>query len=100
MITKAPPEQYSNLEKIGEEIKLLNEYENTIISFDDILGTSNSKNIDQFFISERNINLDIFYLPQSYFDLPKLSRKSNSNKTILFNETLKDIEEFYRDFGG
>ena len=75
IITKSPPEQYTSskikIKEIGDEIKSLNEYENGIIVFDDILGSSNSRFIDQFFITGRHDNLDIYYLSQSYFDLPK-----------------------------
>ena len=53
IITKSPPEQYTNskikIEEISDEIKPLNEYENGIIVFDDFLGSSNSRFIDQFF---------------------------------------------------
>ena len=53
IITKSPPEQYINskikIKEISDEIKPLNEYENGIIVFDDILGSSNSRFIDQFF---------------------------------------------------
>ena len=104
IITKSPPEQYTNSEikikEISDEIKPLNEYENGIIVFDDILGSSNSRFIDQFFIRGRHNNLDIYYLSQSYFDLPKRSIRNNSNKIILFNQTLKDIEHIYRDVAG
>ena len=75
IITKLPPEQYTNskikIKEISDEIKPLNDYENGIIVFDDILGSSNSRFIDQFFIRGRHNNLDIYYLSQSYFDLPK-----------------------------
>ena len=104
IITKSPPEQYTNskikIKEIGDEIKPLNEYENGIIVFDDILGSSNSRFIDQFFIRGRNNNLDIYYLSQSYFDLPKRTIRNNSNKIILFNQTLRDIEHIYRDVAG
>ena len=104
IITKSPPEQYTNskikIKEISDEIKPLNEYENGIIVFDDILGSSNSKFIDQFFIRGRHNNLDIYYLSQSYFDLPKRTIRNNSNKIILFNQTLKDIEHIYRDVAG
>ena len=104
IITKSPPEQYSNskikIKEISDEIKPLNEYENGIIVFDDILGSSNSRFIDQFFIRGRHNNLDIYYLSQSYFDLPKRTIQNNSNKIILFNQTLKDIEHIYRDVAG
>ena len=104
IITKSPPEQYTNskikIKEITDEIKPLNEYENGIIVFDDVLGSSNSRFIDQFFIRGRHNNLDIYYLSQSYFDLPKRTIRNNSNKIILFNQTLKDIEHIYRDVAG
>ena len=104
IITNSPPEQYTNskikIKEISDEIKPLNEYENGIIVFDDILGSSNSRFIDQFFIRGRHNNLDNFYLSQSYFDLPKRTIRNNSNKIILFNQTLKDIEHIYRDVAG
>ena len=103
-ITKSPPEQYTNskikIKEITDEIKPLNEYENGVIVFDDILGSSNSRFIDQFFITGRHNNLDIYYLSKSYFDLPKRTIRNNSNKIILFNQTLKDIEHIYRDVAG
>ena len=72
IITKSPPEQYSNskikIKEISDEIKPLNEYENGIIVFDDIFGSTNSRFIDQFFIRGRHNNLDIYYLSQSHFD--------------------------------
>ena len=91
IITKSPPEQYTNskikIKEISDEIKPLNDYENGIIVFDDILGLSNSRFIDQFFIRIRHNNLDIYYLPQSYFDLLKRTIRKNSNKIFLFNQT-------------
>ena len=88
-ITKSPPEQYS---KSKIKIKPLNEYENAIIASDDFLGTSIIQYTSQFFIRGRQINLDINYLSQLYFDLPKKTIRNNSNKMFLFNQTLKDIE--------
>ena len=52
-ITNSPPEQYTNskikIKEISDEIEPPNEYENGIIVFDDILGSSDSRFIDQFF---------------------------------------------------
>ena len=104
IITKSHPEQYSNskikIKEIRDEIEPLNEYENGIIVFDDILGSSNSGFIDQFFIRGRHNNLDIYYLIQSYFDLTKRIIRNNSIKFILFNQTLEDIEHIYGDVEG
>ena len=59
IITKSPPEQYTNskikIKEISDEIKPLNEYENGIIVFDDNLGSSNSRFIDKFFIRDDTI---------------------------------------------
>ena len=103
IITKSPPEQYTNskikIKEINDEIKPLNEYEIGIIVFDDIPGSSISRFVDQLFIRGRHNNLDI-YLSQSYFDLPKRTIRNDSKKIILFNQTLKDIEHIYRDVAG
>ena len=74
------------------EIKPLSEYENAIVVFDDSLGSSKSRVIDQFFIGGRHNKLDISYRSQFFFDLPKRTIRKNSNKIILYNETLKEIE--------
>ena len=96
IITKSPPEKYSNskikTKEIGDEIKPLNEYENCAIVFDDILGSTNSNYIDRYFIRGRHNHLDIYYLSQSLFDLPKRSIRNHSSKINLFNQTIKDIE--------
>ena len=104
IITKSPPEQYSTtkikIKEISDEIKPPSEYENAIIFCDDFSGSPNSRFIDQFFIRGRHNKLDIYYLPQSYFDLPKRAIRNNSTKIILFNQTLKDIEHIYKDVAG
>ena len=76
-------------------MKPSNEYENAIIVFDDTLGSSNSRYIDQFFIRGRLNNLDVYCLSRSYFDLPKRNIQSNSNKIFLFIQILKDMENIY-----
>ena len=96
IITKSPPEQYSKskirIKEISEEIQPLNEYENAIMIFDDNLGSTKRRYIDQFFIRGRHNILDIYYLSESNFDLPKRTMRNKSNKIILFNQTLKDKE--------
>ena len=67
-ITKSFPEQNSHtkvkLKEKGEEIKSINKYQKSVIVFDDFLGPSNAKNLDQFFIGGRHKHLDKFYLSQ------------------------------------
>ena len=56
--TKSPPEHFSiskiKIKEKREKSKRLNEYENAVVVFDDMLDTSNSKYIDQFFIRVRH----------------------------------------------
>ena len=79
---------------MGEEIKPLNEYENGITVFDDNLDSSNSRDIDRFFITGRHCNLDIYYLSQSYFGLTKRTIRNNCNKTFLFKKNIKRYRKF------
>ena len=74
---KSPPDQYSNskikIKENGVKVKPLNDYENATIVFDDVLSSSKSKYIDQFFKMVRDNDLDIYYLSQSFFELPEKS---------------------------
>ena len=98
-ITKSPAEQNFKSEiknkENGEEIRPLNDYEKIIIIFDEILGTSNSKFKDQFFTRGRHHTLDIYYLSQTSFDLPKTTIRNNSNKIYLFSRSLNNIGNKY-----
>ena len=101
--TESHPELYSSStirnKEISEEIRHISEHENAIKVFDDILGSSNSKYVDQLFIRGRQFKIDNFYLSQSYFDLPNRLIRNNSNKRILSSQTIKDIENVYGDLG-
>ena len=63
---------------MGEKIKPLNEYENAILVVDEILGHSNRKHIDQFFMRGRQNSLDIHYISQPYFDETKRRVRKNT----------------------
>ena len=75
IITRSP-EQYSNIEieqvKVEEDLedKSIQDFQNCCVVFDDMLDTS-QKLIDPFFTRGRHNDLDVYYLSQSNFDLPK-----------------------------
>ena len=104
-ITTRSPEQYENiqLENVSVEEDLedrtIQDFQNCCVVFDDMLD-SNQKLIDPFFTRGRQNDLDVFYLSQSNFDLPKRTIRNNSNIIILFQQTLKDVEHIYRDIAG
>ena len=104
IITRSP-EQYNKIEiedvSVEEDLgdKSIQDFQNCCVVFDDMLD-SNQKLIDPFFTRGRHNDLDVYYLSQSYFDLPKRTIRNNSNIIILFQQTLKDVEHFYRDIAG
>ena len=104
IITRSP-EQYNKIEiedvSVEEDSgdKSIQDFQNCFVVFDDMLD-SNQKLIDPFFTRGRHNDLDVYYLSQSYFDLPKRTIRNNSNIIILFQQTLKDVEHIYRDIAG
>ena len=81
------------------EDRTIQDFQNCCVVFDDMLD-SNQKLIDPVFTRGRHNDLDVYYLSQSYFDLPKRTIRNNSNIIILFQQTLKDVEHIYRDIAG
>ena len=98
IFTKSHLEQYPNskprTKEIGDEIKPLSEYENAIIVLDDGSGSSDIREIDHILIRVTHNKLDFYCLSQSYFGLPKRTKRNNSNKNILFNQTSKAIKTY------
>ena len=97
LITRSP-NQYSNY-KTTTDIKPITKYKGSLIIFDDMLGAKNCSQKDEFFTRGRNENLDVYYISQSYFGLPKQSSRNNSDRLILFKQTLRDVQSMYYDIG-
>ena len=93
--------QYPKIKaQTSDEIQPLNEYESSVVVFDDMLLSKQESNIDLFFTRGRHNNIDIYYISQSYFHLPKNTIRINSNIIILFKQTLRDIILLFRDIAG
>ena len=93
--------QYPNIKaQTSDEIQPLNEYENSVVVFDDMLLSKQESNIDLFFTRGRHNNIDIYYISQSYFHLPKNTTRNNSNIIILFKQNLRDIILLFHDIAG
>ena len=96
IITRSP-NQYPNY-KTGAEIKPMNKYKGPVVFFDDMLGAKNSFQIDEVFTRGLE-DLDVYYISQSYFALPSQSIRNNSDRLILFKQTLRDVQSMYYDIG-
>ena len=97
IITRSP-NQYPNY-KTNNEIETINKYKGSVVIFDDMLGAKNSSQIDEFFTRGRHEDLDVYYISQSYFALPRQSIRNNSDRLILFKQTLRDVQSMYYDIG-
>ena len=97
IITRSP-NQYPDY-KTSNEIKSINKYKGSVVIFDDMLGAKNSSQIDEFFTRGRHEDLDVYYISQSYFALPRQSIRNNSDILILFKQTLRDVQSMYYDIG-
>ena len=97
IITRSP-NQYPNYET-SNEIKPINKYKGSVVIFDDMLGARNSSQIDEFFTRGRHEDLDVYYISQSYFGSPRQSIRNNSDRLILFKQTLRDVQSMFYDIG-
>ena len=97
IITRSP-NQYPNY-KTSTDIKPINKYKGSVVIFDDMLWAKNSSQIDEFFTRGRHEDLDVYYISQSYFALPRQSIRNNSDRLILFKQTLRDVQSMYYDIG-
>ena len=64
-----------------------------------MLGVRNSSQMDEFFTKGRHEDLNVYYISQSYFGLPRQSIRNNSDILILFKQTLRDVQSMYYDIG-
>ena len=85
--------------KTSTQIKQTNKYKGSVVIFDDMLGSKNCSQIDEFFTRGRHEDLNVYYISQSYFALPRQSIRNNSDRLILFKQTLRDVQSMYYDIG-
>ena len=97
-IITTSPNQYPNY-KTSIDIKPIDKSKGQVVIFDEMLGARNSSQIDEFSTRGSNENLNMFYISQSYFALPRQSIRTNSDRRILFKQTLGDFQSMYYDIG-
>ena len=84
----------------SDEIQPKELYKNSIVVFDDMLLSKQESNFDLIFTRSRHQNIDIHYISQKYFHLPKDTIRKKSFKIILFKQTLRDIILLLHDITG
>ena len=90
IITRSP-NQNPNY-KTSNEIKPINKYKGSVVIFDDMLGSKNGSQIDEFLTRGRHVDLDVYYISQSYFGLPRQSIRNKSDRLILLKQIFRDVQ--------
>ena len=97
IITRSP-NQYPNC-KTNDEIKPIIIYKGSVVIFDDMLRARNNSQTDEFFAKGRHEDLDVYYINQSYFALPRQTIRNSSDRLILLKQTLRDVQSMYQVIG-
>ena len=63
------------------------------------MGARNSSQTDEFYTRGEHEASSVFYVSQSYFGLPRQSIRNNSDRLILFEQTLGEVQSMYYDIG-
>lgn len=67
-----------------------------LVVLDDVMLSSQS-NIERFFVRGRHNAINVFYIAQNYFRLPRSTVRENSNFFILFHQDGKCIQHIWQD---
>ena len=97
LITRSP-NQYP-IYKTSNEIKPKKNCKGSVVISDDMLGARNSSQINDFYTRGRHENLEVSYIRQSYFGLPRQNIRNNCDRLILFKQTLGDVQTMFYDIG-
>jgi hypothetical protein len=65
-----------------------------LVIFDDIVTLRNQSAVESYFVFGRHNNVNVIYLSQSFFDLPRIIRL-NSNFLILFKLSQRNLSDVY-----
>ena len=85
--------------KTSNEIKPINKCRGSVVNFGDVIGARNSSQKIGLFKRGKHEDLDVHYISQSYFALPRQSMGDNSDRLILFRKTFRDVQSMYYDLG-
>ena len=98
-ITKSLNQYFIIKAQTSDEIQPRNEYESSTVAFDDMLLSKQESNIDLFFTRGGHNIIDIYYISQTYFPLPKNTIRNNSNIFFL-KQTVRHIILLFHAIAG
>ncbi len=69
---------------------------NNLVIFDDVIDDKQAT-MSKYFTRGRHNNVNVFYISQNYFKLPRQTIRENSNLIILFKQTPKSCHHIYHE---
>ena len=87
-----------NINELSDPSEVDSENSNLFI-FDDLIDEKQNQ-LSKYFTRGRHNNINVFYISQSFFHLPRKTIRNNSNILIFFNLPLRDVESIYHDIAG
>lgn len=91
------PGAYFNIFNENKEVLHSNEaFKNSIIIFDDV-ACENQINIRNYFAMGRHMQIDSFYLSQTYSKIPKQLIRDNVNLLIIFKQDNTNLKHIYNE---
>ena len=96
MPSNATPISIKIIDKIAEipHPDTLSKTKKHLVIFDDIITISNQSAVESYFVFGRHNNVNVIYLSQSFFDLPRIIRL-NANYLVLFKLSQRNLTEIY-----
>jgi hypothetical protein len=88
---------YSLKDEIPDPSELDTEKKHIVI-FDDIMESNRQTKPASYFCRGRHNNADCFYLSQNYLKIERQTIRTNTNYVILFKQTKRDLQCFYKDY--
>ena len=87
---------FNNVNMIPDPTELDASQKNLLVLDDIMLGPQNS--VEQYFTRGRHNNVDVIYITQSYFRLPRQTIRENTNLFLLFPQDGKNLLHIYQDY--
>ena len=90
--------QVSSYESISEMPQIEDLRPGTLVIFDDLMLDRNAvKRAEELFTRGRPMDINIIFISQSYYEVPRRTIRENCNFLVLFQQNKKSLESLYRD---
>ena len=82
-----------------EDLPLMDQIpRDSLVLFDDLMTSKlGKKRAEDLFMKGRPLGINIIFITQSYYELPRRTIRENANFLVLFKQNVKTIDHLFRD---